>query len=106
MRAVLLFFFLLGPTFSALAQTRKPAFVAGFLGASLLNSDHAAVAVWASSGGTGPEGQRVLLDAFYRELFSGQSVTIGEAAARAKSAAAGDVRRSWVLLGDPATKLH
>jgi len=64
------------------------------------------VAVWASSGATGPEGQRVLLDAFYRELFSGQSVTIGEAAARAKSAAAGDVRRSWVLLGDPATKLH
>ena len=38
MRAVLLFFFLLGPTFSALAQMRMPAFVGGIPGASQMNA--------------------------------------------------------------------
>lgn len=76
------------------------------LGEALLKAPNGAVAVWASSGATGPEGQRVLLDEFYRALFSGQTITIGQAAAQAKSGAAGDVRRSWVLLGDSVTRLY
>jgi hypothetical protein len=76
------------------------------LGTALLKAPNGAVAVWASTGLTGPEGQRVLFDAFYRALFSGQPITLGQAAAQAKSAAAGDVRRSWVLLGDAATRLQ
>ena len=76
------------------------------LGEALLKAPNGAVAVWASSGATGPEGQRVLLDGFYRSLFAAPSVTIGQAAAQAKAGAAGDVRRSWVLLGDAATRLH
>lgn len=76
------------------------------LGEALLKAPNGAVAVWASSGATGPEGQRVLLDGFYRSLFAGPSITIGQAAAQAKAGVGGDVRRSWVLLGDAATRLH
>lgn len=76
------------------------------LGEALLKAPNGAVAVWASSGATGPEGQRPLLGEFYRSLFAGQPITLGQAAAQSKSAAAGDVRRSWVLLGDAATRLH
>ncbi len=76
------------------------------LGEALLKSPNGAVAVWASSGATGPEGQRVMLDAFYRVLFSNPALSVGQAAAQAKATAAGDVRRSWVLLGDAATKLN
>lgn len=76
------------------------------LGEALLKSPNGAVAVWASSGATGPEGQRVMLDAFYRVLFSNPTISVGQAAAQAKATAAGDVRRSWVLLGDSVTRLH
>lgn len=76
------------------------------LGEALLKAPNGAIAVWASSGATGPEGQRVLLDEFYRALFSGQPITLGQAAAQAKAGAAGDVRRSWVLLGDSVTRLY
>jgi hypothetical protein len=40
-------------------------------------------------------------------LYGSQSLTIGEAAAVAKRAVTDlDIRRTWVLLGDPATKLQ
>jgi hypothetical protein len=48
----------------------------------------------------------------YRVIFGGsgikgQSLTIGKAAGRAKAKIAGnDMRRTWVLLGDPAMKLR
>ena len=42
----------------------------------------------------------------YRVLFSGSPITIGEAAARAKQVVTDpDVRRSWILFGDPAMHL-
>ena len=42
-----------------------------------------------------------------RQLFSGAGLTIGEVTARAKAATGNaDVRRTWILLGDPATKLR
>jgi hypothetical protein len=65
-----------------------------------------AVAVWASSGLTEPEGQSAMDQELVRLLFNGESLTLGEAVQRAKSATSdGDVRRTWMLFGDPTTKL-
>jgi hypothetical protein len=66
-----------------------------------------AVAVWASSGLSGPNGQALMNQQLYRLLFGGsQAVTIGEATAKAKTAVGSrDIRRSWILFGDPATRL-
>jgi hypothetical protein len=78
------------------------------LSETLLKAQRAgAVAVWASSGLTAPSGQFQMNDALFRYLFSGKAATIGEAMMSAKAATAdGDVRRSWVLFGDPSTRLR
>jgi hypothetical protein len=67
-----------------------------------------AVAVWASSSLTEPAEQSQMNQELYRLLLGagGQTITIGEAAARAKAAVTNrDIRRSWILFGDPATRL-
>jgi hypothetical protein len=65
-----------------------------------------AVAVWTSSGLTDPQGQTVMNKELIRLLFNGDSLTIGEAAMRAKAAVGDrDIRRTWILFGDPATRL-
>jgi hypothetical protein len=64
-----------------------------------------AVAVWASSALTDPPSQMPMNQALMQRL--GEGVTLGEAIAHAKRAASDpDVRRSWILLGDPTTRLH
>jgi len=78
------------------------------LGESLLKAERGgAVAVWASSGMTMPEDQALLNKELYRLLFNRDSaLTLGEAVMRAKSSSLSfDVRRTWILLGDPAMKL-
>ena len=78
------------------------------LGESLMKAEQGgAVAVWASSGMTLPTDQALLNRELYRLLFNrGQAMTIGEAVIRAKGASSdSDVRRTWILLGDPAMKL-
>jgi hypothetical protein len=76
------------------------------LSESLLRSGGGAVAAWASSGTTTPEGQQEMNVAAFQQLFGGQNLTIGEAARRAKAAVAEpDVRRTWNLLGDPTMRL-
>ena len=78
------------------------------LGESLLKAERGgAVAVWASSGMTLPTDQTLLNQELYRLMFNrGQTMTIGEAVIRAKAASSdSDVRRTWILLGDPAMKL-
>jgi len=66
-----------------------------------------AVAVWASSGLTEPGAQAIMDQELIRLLFNGPSLTIGEAAARAKAAVHDqDVRRTWILFGDPAMRLR
>ncbi len=67
-----------------------------------------AVAVWASSGMTLPTDQALLNQELYRVLFSpDRAPTIGEAVMRAKSgSSSADIRRTWILLGDPAMKLR
>jgi hypothetical protein len=66
-----------------------------------------AVAVWASSGLPLPDEQPSLNQELARILFDGTSPTLGEAVVRAKAAVRDrDLRRSWILFGDPATRLR
>jgi hypothetical protein len=65
------------------------------------------VAVWASSAMCDPLEQAMLNQEFYRVLFGSMPVTIGEAARLAKPATGDrDVRRTWILFGDPAMRLR
>jgi hypothetical protein len=83
------------------------------LAESLLKAEGGgAVAVWASTGMTVPVEQSVLNQQLYRLLFAtadanGQALTLGDATARAKAAVNdGDIRRTWVLLGDPTMRMR
>ena len=65
-----------------------------------------AIAVWTSSSLTQPDQQTIMNRELLRQLFGSSSITLGEAVARAKAAASDpDVRKSWVLFGDPSMKL-
>jgi len=64
-----------------------------------------AVAVWASSTLTEPDQQALMGHELFTNLFG--SATLGQAVARAKFAATDpDVRKSWILFGDPTMKLR
>jgi hypothetical protein len=78
------------------------------LGQALLDSPGGAIAVWSSSGLNTPEEQALMNEEFYRQLFTGiNGITIGEAAARAKQVVANkEVRRTYILLGDPTLKVR
>jgi hypothetical protein len=66
-----------------------------------------AVAVWASSGMTEAQGQAAIDHELFRHLFGGGEITLGEAIIKAKAGTGdSDVRRTWVLLGDPSMKLR
>lgn len=75
--------------------------------ATLKAPNGGAVAVWASSGFTAPEPQFEMNREFYRLLFRGQPIRLGDAIRGAKAATSDmDVRRTWVLLGDPALRIR
>jgi hypothetical protein len=76
------------------------------LAESLLKAERGgAVAAWASSGMNGPAEQLVANQALYGALFDGS--TIGEATLKAKAATASrDLRRTWILFGDPTMRLR
>ena len=77
------------------------------LAEALLKSPGGAVAVWASTTLTDPEGQNVIDQEFYRLLFGAQPLTLGDASRAAKGATGdADVRRTWTLFGDPAMRLR
>jgi hypothetical protein len=67
-----------------------------------------AVAVWASSTLTQPDQQAVMGRALFQQLFrTDVNLTLGDAVTRAKVAATDpDVRKSWILFGDPTMKLR
>jgi hypothetical protein len=66
-----------------------------------------ALAVWASSGLTNSGPQATMNQALIKALFGARPMTLGEAAAKAKAAVSDlDVRRTWILFGDPAIKLQ
>ncbi len=79
------------------------------LAEALLNAQGGgAIAVWASSALTDPKQQAAVNQELYRQLFAAksQAATVGEAVMRAKTATANsDVRQTWLLFGDPATRL-
>ena len=75
----------------------------------LLKSPHGgAVAVWASSGMTEAAGQVSMNQNLIKSLFNARlATTIGEAIVTAKGATGdSDVRRTWILFGDPSMKLR
>jgi hypothetical protein len=42
-----------------------------------------------------------------RQLFNGEGLTIGEAVKKAKRATRDqDIRKTWILFGDPTTRLN
>jgi len=66
-----------------------------------------AVAVWASSALTQPDQQAQMGRELFRQLFGGENLTLGQAVTRAKVVATDpDVRKSWILFGDPTMKLR
>ncbi|HXG65037.1 MAG TPA: C25 family cysteine peptidase, partial [Blastocatellia bacterium] len=68
-----------------------------------------AIAVWASSGMTDPSVQTQMSRQLFWLLYdgSGEPLTLGEATARAKAAAGdADTRQTWILFGDPTTRLR
>jgi hypothetical protein len=77
------------------------------LAESLLRAEGGgAIAVWTSSGLTRPEGQALMNKRLISLLFDGTSRTLGEATMQAKTATTDmDVRRTWILFGDPTTRL-
>jgi len=78
------------------------------LAESLVRTDAGgAVAVWSSSGMTEPAPQLAMSRALFKQLSGSQPLTLGEAIRNAKIGNADlDVRRTWVLLGDPAMRIR
>ena len=65
-----------------------------------------AVSVWASSGMTDSGNQALMSQEFFRQLFGNPTLTIGQAIKAAKNAPVdNDIRRTWILFGDPAMRL-
>jgi hypothetical protein len=80
------------------------------LAAALMNaSQGGAIAVWASSGFTVPNKQATMNQQFYKLLFQlgfqksgAQSLRLGDITVKAKlSVTDADIRRTWILFGDP-----
>jgi hypothetical protein len=78
------------------------------LGEALLKAPQGgAVAVWASAGFTESEPQFQMNQQLYGALFAGASPRLGDAIRAAKlTVADSDVRRTWILLGDPTMRIR
>jgi hypothetical protein len=65
-----------------------------------------AIAIWTSSGLTEPDKQAVMNKELIKLLFGREAITLGEATAKAKASVSDqDIRRTWILFGDPTTRL-
>lgn len=74
----------------------------------LKSNDGGAVSVWSSSGSTTPDVQEVMARRFFNQLGNNPDMDrLGDLIVDAKSVLIGgrDVKRSWVLLGDPMLKV-
>ena len=80
---------------------------AASLGESLVRVQQGGFAsVWASTAMTGTSAQVVMDNVFFNLVLSNPDMTIGQAIKTAKNATEDmDVRRSWVLFGDPTMKI-
>ncbi|HUJ40706.1 MAG TPA: C25 family cysteine peptidase, partial [Candidatus Acidoferrales bacterium] len=73
----------------------------------LLAPEGGAVAVWASSGFTTADPQATMDRALVGELAANPSETLGAAIQKTKAGTTDqDVRRTWILFGDPAMRLR
>ncbi|MBV9959980.1 MAG: hypothetical protein JO360_16250 [Acidobacteria bacterium] len=64
------------------------------------------IAAWASSGLTEPSGQVSITERLYQILFGAEPVRLGDAIRAAKSTTNDpDIRRTWILLGDPTMRV-
>ena len=74
--------------------------------ALMRNANGGAVAAWASTAMTFADGQASLSQEFYRQVFSNRA-RLGDAAIRAKATTFdADVRRTWILFGDPSMRIR
>jgi Peptidase family C25 len=78
------------------------------LAAALLNAKTGgAAAVWASSGMTSPSEQMVMNQTLVQLIFHEDKLTLGEATLGAKAAVQNqDIRRTWMLFGDPTMRVR
>jgi hypothetical protein len=78
------------------------------LAESLLKAPNGgAIASFASSGLTSAIPQHEMGEKMFQLLYSNQSIAIGDASRQAKSATEDmDVRRTWILFGDPTMKIR
>lgn len=66
-----------------------------------------AVAAFASSGLTFPDGQHEMAEQLYTSLYGAQPIALGDAIKIAKNATFDiDVRRTWIFFGDPSMKIR
>ncbi len=66
-----------------------------------------AVASFSSSGLTIPTGQHEMGQKLFQLLYSGAPIALGDATRQAKAATTDiDVRRTWILFGDPTMKIR
>jgi uncharacterized repeat protein (TIGR01451 family) len=73
----------------------------------LLAPDGGAVAVWASSGFTDAAPQASMNRALIQALANNPNLPLGQAILAAKKLTGdSDVRRTWILFGDPAMRIH
>jgi len=73
----------------------------------LLAPDGGAVAVWASSGFTSADPQVTMDRALVVQIFANPGMPIGNSILKAKAGTVDpDVRRTWILFGDPAMRLR
>jgi len=78
------------------------------LAEALMKAEGGAIAVWSSSGMTEPGDQAAMNRRLYELMFgeSSREMTIGEMVVRAKEATSNsDIRRTWILIGDPTTRI-
>lgn len=84
------------------------------LAPALMNAPHGgAIAVWASSGLTEPRAQATMNQQFYKAMFQfafdkrdARGLTLGDLTVKAKSSVLNaDIRRTWILFGDPSMML-
>jgi hypothetical protein len=78
------------------------------LSESLLKAPNGgAVASFSSSGLTIPVGQHEMGQQLFSVLYSGAPISLGDATRQAKAATNDmDVRRTWILFGDPTMKIR
>jgi hypothetical protein len=66
-----------------------------------------AAAVWASSALTEPDSQALMDEEFFRLVFQGPPIRLGDAVRGAKAVVPDEeVRRTWILLGDPTLRIR